>query len=549
MKVVIVLLVTLAPAAYTTAAAQTLLVANKSSLSVSFIDEATLSPITELIVGATAEDTPHEVGVNPTGEYALVTHYGRVAFNGKNCAFDNHKNPGSLITILSVPRAHIIGRIQLPAGASPHGIYFLDEQRALVTAEGMQSLLIVDVHEQAVVQSYPLPGAGAHMVVADGERHFAYIANKESGTVVKFDLAAGEAVKHQKIGREAEGIALTNDGQELYVTNRVDHTLSFLDTSNLEVTHVLGTGRGPIRVALFDNDTHAVVANTLQGTAETVDLSRGETDGTFVTTHTYSSATGKFFQSIFGLLKVPITIVVRPDQRTAYVANSFAGNISLVDLQDHTVLDTFAAGKEPDGMARSPLAVNDAVQSRGALDGEAAAYLQAQENTLCVEHDGAGRCVDADGFSRDSVLTAYAVVDAPMNDVWNVLMDIDKYPTWNTFMPSIVSTLQVGAPLRFQVNLENWFPQHETVYVQRRQDPSEFCWGSSPLGRLMTTQRCKHLQPLADGRTVYYTTEKFKGSVGQQIGRFFAERIQDGIDLEAVELKNRVESLTHRTAE
>ena len=48
---------------------------------------------------------------------------------------------------------------------------------------------------------------------------------------------------------------------------------------------------------------------------------------------------------------VPIGIVVTPDGKRAFVANTTADIITVLDLEAWKVVDRFTAGKEPDGMA------------------------------------------------------------------------------------------------------------------------------------------------------------------------------------------------------
>ena len=67
--------------------------------------------------------------------------------------------------------------------------------------------------------------------------------------------------------------------------------------------------------------------------------------------------TGRMLAGRFGTSPVPIGIVIEPGGGRAYVALSAADVIAIVDLDRWQVIDTLKAGKEPDGMAYSPVAV------------------------------------------------------------------------------------------------------------------------------------------------------------------------------------------------
>ena len=58
----------------------------------------------------------------------------------------------------------------------------------------------------------------------------------------------------------------------------------------------------------------------------------------------------------FGESPVPIGIVVEPAGGKAYVALSNADRVAVIDLASFTVSGMLTAGREPDGMAYSPLA-------------------------------------------------------------------------------------------------------------------------------------------------------------------------------------------------
>jgi YVTN family beta-propeller protein len=48
---------------------------------------------------------------------------------------------------------------------------------------------------------------------------------------------------------------------------------------------------------------------------------------------------------------MPVGILIKPDNRTAYVANTQDDKITVIDLETWTVSGEIVAGDEPDGMA------------------------------------------------------------------------------------------------------------------------------------------------------------------------------------------------------
>jgi hypothetical protein len=56
----------------------------------------------------------------------------------------------------------------------------------------------------------------------------------------------------------------------------------------------------------------------------------------------------------FGDSPVPVGIAVAPDGRRAFVANTYADVVAVVDLERLVVTGHLSAGREPDGLATVP---------------------------------------------------------------------------------------------------------------------------------------------------------------------------------------------------
>ena len=94
---------------------------------------------------------PHEIAVSPDGQLAVVSEYGRQA-------------PGNTLGVYDTADGRLLRRIDLGTHTRPHGMRFdADSRRLLVTTEGSDALLVVDV-EGKVERAIDLgPGKG-HMV-------------------------------------------------------------------------------------------------------------------------------------------------------------------------------------------------------------------------------------------------------------------------------------------------------------------------------------------------------------------------------------------------
>jgi len=67
---------------------------------------------------------------------------------------------------------------------------------------------------------------------------------------------------------------------------------------------------------------------------------------------------GRLFADRFGKSPVPVGILISPDGRLAYIANTNADLITVIDLESLEVTGRLKAGQEPDGMGFSPLVLS-----------------------------------------------------------------------------------------------------------------------------------------------------------------------------------------------
>lgn len=322
--------------------AATLVVANKSEATVSLVDLPSGEVRATLPTGA----GPHEVAVSPDGRWAVVTDYG------------TRDAPGSSLSVVDVAEAKSVKTIGLGEYGRPHGIVWMpDGREVLVTAEAKQAVVKVDVEAGKVVSVWSTGQEISHMIALapDGKR--AFVANIGSDSVTALDVEAGKTLKSVPTGEGAEGIAITPDGRQLWVTNRGADTLTLLDPATLEVKATVESPSFPIRAEVTPDGAHLLVSN-----ARTGDLSVVDTAGKSVARRVKldldaAETEGRLFGDQFGDSSVPIGIEIEPGGERAYVAHTNADAISIVDLKTWKRIGTLKAGKEPDGMAYSPLEV------------------------------------------------------------------------------------------------------------------------------------------------------------------------------------------------
>lgn len=324
------------------AAAGTLLVANKSDATVSLVDTGSGKVVATLPTGR----GPHEVAVSPDGETAIVADYG------------TREAPGSTLTVIDLPGKRVAKTIDLGEHTRPHGVQFLPGGgRAAVTTEGSRSLLVVDLETGKVASAIATGAEVSHMVALSPGGERAYVANIGSGSATVIDLAGGAKVADVATGEGAEGIAATPHG--VWVTNREAGTVTLIDPETLKVAATIPSPGFPIRAEATPDGRHVLVTNAEAGTLSVIDAAAREIVRTIDLDLSASDPGGRLFGDSFGDSSVPIGIEIAPDGKTAWIAHSNADAVQVLDLETWKPTGVLQAGKEPDGMAYTPLTLTE----------------------------------------------------------------------------------------------------------------------------------------------------------------------------------------------
>lgn len=124
------------------------------------------------------------------------------------------------------------------------------------------------------------------------------------------------------------------------------------------------------------------------------------------------------------------------------------------------------------------------------------------------------------------VYTAEIWVDAPVDRVWDVLVDFDRYPEWNPFTPRVEATLQIGTPVALTTRL-GWITLTQVESIREVVPRSRVVWGDTLYLGSIRAERVQTLEAV-DGGTRYRTVDRIEGFLGFVVAILFGSSLERG---------------------
>lgn len=277
---------------------------------------------------------PHEAAVSPNGKTAIVT---------------NYEDAKPSLLVIDVPSGQVVKTIALGEYTHPHGIAFLNDRQAICTSETTKRLALVDVAEGTVIRPLATDRPGSHLFVLTKDGKFAFSANVPASSVSKVDVATGKFLGEAKVGRGSEGIGISPDGTQVWVANRVDATISVVDTATMTVKETIPDPGLPYRVAFTPNGRYALVANPVAGSLDVFDSAKR------TLAKKIDAAKSKVEFAAQGGPPAIGGIAVHPGGKFVFCTAINAEAVALIDLDKGEVVAKYEAGVSPDGVAFSPV--------------------------------------------------------------------------------------------------------------------------------------------------------------------------------------------------
>jgi hypothetical protein len=134
-------------------------------------------------------------------------------------------------------------------------------------------------------------------------------------------------------------------------------------------------------------------------------------------------------------------------------------------------------------------------------------------------------------------------IDAPAERVWDTLINIAEYPTWNSFMPHLAGTLAPGERLEVRIEPPGGAAMSFRPTVLAVEAGRELRWlGRFLLAGLFDGEHQFEIHPLGSGRVRFVQQERFTGVLVPLFARNLDNHTLRGFKAMNAALKARVEA-------
>ncbi len=201
---------------------------------------------------------------------------------------------------------------------------------AYTTNQYGSSISVVDLASDSLQTTIPLSDGGFNLLLSrDG---FWLYATTARGILHAIDTRQQEVVDTLAVGEAANGLAIHEPSQLLYVSSRDRNRVTAVSTTSMQATRTYVVSPRPQRIAVSNDGAWMYVANESNG-LEVLDTNTGEL---FPVEGVFSGAVG---------------LALSPDEQQIYLTYPRRGLIQVVDVRSRSVQKSLSVATSPRNVA------------------------------------------------------------------------------------------------------------------------------------------------------------------------------------------------------
>ncbi len=143
-----------------------------------------------------------------------------------------------------------------------------------------------------------------------------------------------------------------------------------------------------------------------------------------------------------------------------------------------------------------------------------------------------------------AVYSDEVIINAPIELVWQILLDFENYGDWNSFCPEAkCESLELGTPIEMMVDMGGGLFQ-QIEYISTVEPLQCIAWAmeNKPEDPVHAV-RSQVIKKIDDSHTSYVTYDEFGGPEMREMMDAAAEAVESGFNRCAQDLKRHAEAL------
>jgi YVTN family beta-propeller protein len=254
---------------------------------------------------------------------------------------------GNVIKVINTKTNELKKTVDLKENIRVNGVTDFPEPNKVAVIDYVRNtLFVLNIETDSIEKEIQTQQKKSHLVVIHPNKPVAYVTNINSGSVSVIDLKLNEVVKIIFCGLGRKGIDITPDGSEIWVTNAKENSITIINTATYEITGTLITGDEPLKLKLSKDGKYCLVANANEGTISVFNQQSKKKIKTIVL---HGKTT--LLERILYHTPRPVNILIHPNGLYAFVSNSNANKIEIIDMKTFKVVSSIGTGMVPDALA------------------------------------------------------------------------------------------------------------------------------------------------------------------------------------------------------
>ncbi|CDF83419.1 YVTN family beta-propeller repeat protein [Pseudomonas knackmussii B13] len=177
------------------------------------------------------------------------------------------------VALIDAERFQVLGN--LDAGVRPVRVALQPDGRYLWVGNNAEKadesgVSVIDTQTRKLVAHLP-SGLGHHEIAFDRASRFAFVSNRDSGTLSIYDIAGLKLLETLKTGPQPLAVAYSALSEAVYVTDGETGNISVIDARSHTLRSVLTVGRGLGPMRFSDDGRYGIALNTLDDRVLIVD--------------------------------------------------------------------------------------------------------------------------------------------------------------------------------------------------------------------------------------------------------------------------------------